>query len=257
MVPKVLLSESYRDISAEAIVLYIALLDLSTLSEKNGFTDERGTFVYCSIRQTQELLHCGHDKAGRVYRELETAGLVFREKQGLGKADRIYPQRARSRNRTSSPPESQNELYGALEDSVPESAKPDTIHTEDIKTECIYTQSIHLDGWVDQIKEQIDYPLLVDKYDPEQLEEIVSTMADVMRTTEPTLRINKNNIDTYTVQERYKQLDFTHIEYVMDRLRSNTREITNVRAYLMTALYNAPSTIVTYYQAQVNHNEAY
>ena len=62
----VLLSESYRGISAEAIVLYIALLDLSTLSEKNGFTDERGTFVYCSIRQAQELLRCGHDKAGRV-----------------------------------------------------------------------------------------------------------------------------------------------------------------------------------------------
>ena len=191
-----------------------------------------------------------------MYRELEAAGLVFREKQGLGKADRIYPQCAISRTRKTGPQKSQNELCGNLQCSVQESVKPDAINTEDIKTESIYTQSIHLVGWVDRIKEQIDYSLLVKKYDPEQLEEIVSTMADVMRTTEPKLRVNKSCIDTYTVQERYEQLDFTHIEYVLDCLRSNTKEITNVRAYLMTMLYNAPGTIVTYYQAQVNHNEA-
>ena len=120
-----------------------------------------------------------------MYRELEAAGLVFREKQGLGKADRIYPQCAISRTRKTGPQKSQNELCGNLQCSVQESVKPDAINTEDIKTESIYTQSIHLDGWVDRIKEQIDYSLLVKKYDPEQLEEIVSTMADVMRTTEP------------------------------------------------------------------------
>ena len=228
---------------------------MKTFSQSAVFS-ERLAFVYCSIRQAQELLRCGHDKAGRVYRELEAAGLVFREKQGLGKADRIYPQCAISRTRKTGPQKSQNELCGNLQCSVQESVKPDAINTEDIKTESIYTQSIHLDGWVDRIKEQIDYSLLVKKYDPEQLEEIVSTMADVMRTTEPKLRVNKSCIDTYTVQERYEQLDFTHIEYVLDCLHSNTKEITNVRAYLMTMLYNAPGTIVTYYQAQVNHNEA-
>ena len=65
---------------------------------------------------------------------------------------------------------------------------------------------------IDWEKQYIFYSLLVKKYDPEQLEEIVSTMADVMRTTEPKLRVNKSCIDTYTVQERYEQLDFTHIE---------------------------------------------
>ena len=237
--------------------MYIVLLDLATLSEKNGFTDEYGTFVYCSIRQTQELLHCGHDKAGRVYRELETAGLIFRKKQGLGKADRIYPQCAGSQTRKSSSQKSQNEFCRGLQRSVQASVKPDAIKTEDIKTELINTQSIRLDGWTDRIKEQINYSRLVEKYDPEQLEEIVSAITDVMRTTKLTIRINQSNIDIASVQARFAQLDFTHIEYVLECLRKNTKEITNVRAYLMTILYNAPSTITTYYQAQVNHDEAY
>lgn len=255
-VPKVLLTENYRHISAEAKLLYIVLLDLSTLSEKNGLTDERGTYVYYSIRQAQELLRCGHDKAGRIYRELENAGLVLREKQGFGKADRIYPQYACSRIRKEGAQKSEKQISGDLKNGAQERVKPDTINTEDIHTEDIYTQSIHLDGWVDRIREQIDYSLLAEKYDAAQLDEIVFTMADVMCATEPTLRINHSNADTTAVQARFSQLDFTHIEYVLTCLRSNTREITNVRAYLMTVLYNASSTITTYYQAQINHNEA-
>lgn len=50
------------------------------------------------------------------------------------------------------------------------------------------------------------------------------------------------------------KLDSMHVEYVMDCLRGNTTKVKNIKKYLLAALFNAPSTIKGYYQAQVNHD---
>lgn len=52
----------------------------------------------------------------------------------------------------------------------------------------------------------------------------------------------------------FYKLDSGHLEYVFDCLRNNTTQIRNIRAYLLTALYNAPTTINNYYQAAVQHD---
>ena len=56
------------------------------------------------------------------------------------------------------------------------------------------------------------------------------------------------------VKDRFYKLDSGHLEYVFDCLRNNTTQIRNIRAYLLTALYNAPTTINNYYQAAVQHD---
>ncbi|MGN0682532.1 MAG: DUF6017 domain-containing protein [Oscillospiraceae bacterium] len=45
-----------------------------------------------------------------------------------------------------------------------------------------------------------------------------------------------------------------HIDYVLTALHKNSSEIRNIRAYLITALYNAPSTMDNYYRSRVNHD---
>lgn len=40
----------------------------------------------------------------------------------------------------------------------------------------------------------------------------------------------------------------------LECLHDNTTKIRNVRAYLLTSIFNAPSTINHYYQAEVNHD---
>ena len=45
-----------------------------------------------------------------------------------------------------------------------------------------------------------------------------------------------------------------HVEYVVDSLKSNTTKVRNIKKYLLAALFNAPSTISGYYQAEVNHD---
>ena len=42
--------------------------------------------------------------------------------------------------------------------------------------------------------------------------------------------------------------------YMLDSLRETTTKIINIRAYLLTALYNAPLTIGPYYSAAVRHD---
>ena len=40
----------------------------------------------------------------------------------------------------------------------------------------------------------------------------------------------------------------------MDCLQKNTTEIRNMKQYLLTALFNAPTTISNHYTSQVNHD---
>ena len=41
---------------------------------------------------------------------------------------------------------------------------------------------------------------------------------------------------------------------MLDCLDKNTTDIRNIRNYILTALYQAPTTISNYYAAQVNHD---
>lgn len=65
-----------------------------------------------------------------------------------------------------------------------------------------------------------------------------------MTSTAETLRINQINIPTDKVRWRLKQLTAEHIEYVIGSLEKNTTEIKNMRAYLLTALYNSIDTLI-------------
>ena len=65
----------------------------------------------------------------------------------------------------------------------------------------------------------------------------------------------KRNIEyDCLVQSRLLLLEESHIEYVLDCLHENTREVKNIKAYLLTCLMNSITTIGNYYQAKVNHD---
>ena len=81
----------YRAVSLTAKTLYGFLLDRTSLSARNGWVDRAGrVFVYFTQREVEERLSCGHNRATALMRELESAGLVERRRQGQGKPARIY-----------------------------------------------------------------------------------------------------------------------------------------------------------------------
>lgn len=45
------------------------------------------------------------------------------------------------------------------------------------------------------------------------------------------------------VKERFMQLNSSHLQYVIDCMQNTTVKISNVKAYMITALCNVPSTI--------------
>ena len=107
------------------------------------------------------------------------------------------------------------------------------------------------------IKANIGYDTLrQDKkhFDDGELDEIVQIMTEAVCSTRSTIRINGEEKPTELVKDQLLKLDGEHIVYIAHCLRENTTKISNIRAYLLSALYNAPATINHYYRSAVNHD---
>ena len=101
------------------------------------------------------------------------------------------------------------------------------------------------------IHENIDYQY----HAKEDVDELVELMIEVMMMPEDSMiRIAGTEKPVALVKNRFMKLNYSHIEYVLFCLNRNTTKVGNIKAYLLTALYNAPVTINSYYQAEVNHD---
>ena len=56
------------------------------------------------------------------------------------------------------------------------------------------------------------------------------------------------------MKSRFLKIDSSHIEYVLERMRENTTSVSNLKKYLLAALYNAPVTMDSYYTSLVSHD---
>ncbi len=114
-----------------------------------------------------------------------------------------------------------------------------------------------VDTYMEKIRENLeyDYHMKNDNYnDKEMFEEIYATVCDIVCVKRNVIRINGEDYPYELVKSRFLKLNSSHIGYVMERMRETATKITNVRAYLITALYNAPTTMNHYYQQEVQHD---
>ncbi len=100
------------------------------------------------------------------------------------------------------------------------------------------------------IRENIEYDSLSEK---EKADELVAIMLDVVCSTSDTVRVNGEDMPHEVVKSRFLKLNSSHIDYVLTALQKNTSDVRNIRAYLITALYNDPETMDSFYTAWVNH----
>lgn len=92
-VPKVLFTrEQFKQLPAEAKILYGIMLDKLDLSVKNKWGDEKGrVYIIYTIEQIMEDMNCADQKATKLLDELEKkCGLIERKRQGLGKPNLIF-----------------------------------------------------------------------------------------------------------------------------------------------------------------------
>ena len=107
----------------------------------------------------------------------------------------------------------------------------------------------------DEIRDQIEYDLIADSANREQINELVEIMLEVALSRAPTMKIGRDaEYPTALVQQRFELINSSHIEKVLDGIRENTTRVWNTRAYLLAALFNAPATTDNHYTMLVNHD---
>ena len=219
-------------------------------------------------------------------------GLINRVKQGQGKPTKLYVRRFTTGSVPPQPPQPEPppfipspdvEFPGVQKSAFPtstsrESRLPGVEKTDPNYTKLNQTDFNHPDPSTyppsppqpvtmeadrleieryeqrEQIKENIDYTYLLREHPYDDVESLLELIVDVVSSTAVTIRIGKEVLPAETVKRRFLELDSSHIKYVIESLNQTTTKINNIRAYLLTALYNAPVTIGPYYSAAVRHD---
>ena len=110
---------------------------------------------------------------------------------------------------------------------------------------------------IELIKENISYNhhMQYDSYGEKELyDELFQVICEVVCVRRTTIRVAGEEYPYELVKSRFLKLEGSHLEYVIDCMKNTTTKITNIKAYIITALYNATTTINHFYQQEVNHD---
>lgn len=100
----------------------------------------------------------------------------------------------------------------------------------------------------ERFEKQIEYDILKRDYgDRIELEELVTVAVEVLTSTARTIRVNREEKPAELVKGRYRQLNMFHIQYVLECMSETETRARNIRAVMITALYNAASTMENHY----------
>ena len=106
------------------------------------------------------------------------------------------------------------------------------------------------------IKENIDYDnlLITHPFEQELIKGIYELILETVLCQNEEILIASNWYPVQLVKSKFLKLKYSHIEYVIECLKKNTSKVKNIKKYMLAALFNAPTTIDGYYQAEVNHD---
>ena len=230
----------------------------------------------------------GVDAIGGALRELESAGYIvrhqMRDRQGRISDTEyvIYEQPQPKKPDTPSPdtdaPDTENPYMEKPDTEKPAELNIEKSNTQKSITHGSSTDSIpfrektadkpperkgrdamsvtEIESYRELILENIEYDYLKQRagFYQDELDEIVELMVETVCAKRKTTRIAGADFPHEVVRSRFLKLDSSHIEFVMDCLHKNTTEVRNIKQYLLTVLFNAPSTMSNSYTAQVNHD---
>ena len=288
-IPKILFTDpNLKVISAEAKILYGLLLDRMTLSSANGWLDSEGrVFIIYTIEEMMQQLGCAQQKTAKLLAELEkSVGLIERKRQGLGRPNLIYVKNFVTEMPSENPQPRKSQIQNCenqksgiakiTDQDFPESQTNYTEKSSD--TDMSYTdnpfssvqkRSRRKDAkgsdamavyelYHNLIQSNLEFADLKEAhpFDIEMLYDIVHIILDTVCSSRKLIRVAGDDKPKDIVKGIFLKLTREHIEYVLECMKANTSQIRNIRQYLLAALYNAPMTMNSYYEAQVNHDMA-
>ncbi len=262
----VFLFKDFRNLSSDAKLLYTVMLDRKNLSEKNGWTDENGTYIVFTVNEVDNYIPSSKAKASKLMKELRDCGLITRKRMGQGKADRIYvldyePQVGSASNddnglSTAPVPEDTNNEhkssgYETLKLTVSAPSNTDSKYNN-IRD---YLSVIYSDNTCSDRTDRIPSPAEKDISEciiensglndfPD--DPINAMLADIIReimdgTGDGSVRINGMDKPKAIVRSCFRKLDRKAIDRFYYQLVNHTdlKEIRYKRAYMRSMLYNS------------------
>ena len=231
----------------------------------------------------------GVDAIGGALKELEKAGyIVRRQLRGPGGriSDTEYTIYEKPRPAAEEPPEEPGPDTPPPDTASPDTGNPDMVEPDmdgpdtdmpaELNTKRLNTKKSNThranthsflpptppaEGRTDvyekreEIREQSEYDLICTSINRAQVDEFVEIMLEVAMTRSPTIKIGRDaEYPTAFVQQRFEQITSSHIEKVLDGISENTTRVWNTKAYLLAALFNAPSSTDNHYTMLVNHD---
>ena len=230
----------------------------------------------------------GVDAIGGALRELETAGYIvrhqLRDRQGrISDTEYVIYEQPQPKNPNTPQPDTASPDTGKPDMDKPDTEKPAELNIEKSNTQKSITHGsstdsipfretaaagpperkgrdamslAEIESYRELILENIEYDCIKQQYGTyrDDLDEIVELMVETVCAKRKTTRIAGSDFPHEVVRSRFLKLDSSHIEFVMDCLKKNTTEIRNMKQYLLTVLFNAPTTINNHYTSQVNHD---
>ena len=235
----------------------------------------------------------GVDAIGGALRELEAAGYIvrhqLRDRQGrISDTEYVIYEQPQPKAPDTSQPDMGTPDTASPDTENPYLDKPDTEKPAELNIEKSNTQKPNTQGsstdsipfretaagnpperkgreamsmeemqnYRELILENIEYGHLCREFDTyrEDLDEIVELIVETICARRKTTRIAGADFPHEVVRSRFLKLDSSHIEFVMDCMHKNTTQVRNIKQYLLTVLFNAPTTMSNSYTAQVNHD---
>ena len=263
-IPKELITNPrFKSLSNDVKLLYGLMLDRMSLSAKNGWFDEENrVFIKFSIKDAMKLLKIGKNKAIKLFAELDTVdgvGLIERRNQGQGKPAVIYVKSFMSEVLNSN--RFENETTSGSDIKPLEVSKANTNKNKynntlnELDSNPIDSE---LKGYELLIRKNLEIDALIerDPYERELYEGIYELVLETVLFQGESMVIASSRYPMNLIRSKFMKLNIHHVEYVVESLRSTTSKVKNIKKYMLTMLFNAPTTISSYYIAEVNHDMA-
>lgn len=267
-VPKALFTKDiFKSLSVEEKILYSALLDRISLSQKNSWIDKDGK-VYIIYTNTEIEEYFGFSKGSTVkyMKNLEKIGLIEKRVRGLGLPNLIYVKNfakvlAEKENEFKENIESSEDDSKNLADNqnlncrdteieiqnfkkcTPEVQEVSTINTYMSNTNYINTNNKSIkdldfndvDRLIDNFKNQINF------YE-ESYKNAYEEMLNIIKITLQT----KSDIVVSGISllfskyfEKFKSLEKAHFEYALNCYFKNIERVVNAKSYVLSLLYSS------------------
>lgn len=239
-IPKrMLCDQRYHFLSPEAIVVYAAMMDRTSLSYKNQdkFKNSKNEiYIYYPQHEIMLLLGCGHDKAAKVLRELIDAKLIKVKRRGIGRPYEIVlmpidwrPVR-KNKNEQSEKSQQDSEI---TDYSLCGKADTNNININN-------SESNNSDHYLrNYLKHEIGYDELTRKHDLTAIDRILDVAVNALSQETETFCVGNNPVQADLVKEKLRNLGREQILYVIRKIKNATYTTDHSDAFILNALYES------------------